>query len=902
MPDARIEVKPGSKFKNTKQIAMSPKIKEAFSKEIEKKMKRGILEKSKSPVTCKCFLVRKPDKVREDGTVEIRYRFVCSLIEVNRNVQYISAYTESITELQRTFAGQKFKCSSDILDAYFQIGIHEEDRKWLSFQTPNHGIVQFTRCPQGYSNGKFLLDDHLRTALAAVQPFHARFSDDCNVFGSDFDVCLKNMRDFLTQCRKYNITLSPSKTNLFFRVVNFAGFTILEDGMTVMPKHLKALEELKIPKTISEVRRVMGLLQFFAKFIPNFAHHSFHITKTMREAASKFTREIEWTKEADEALNYIRGKLIEGAKVSFPVFGDENRPFLTTTDSSTHHYGAALLQPDEKGELVLIDCFSHTISNPTEMARSPFRKEANALGKAVCVWEAIYSDPTTLKIFCIDSKSLFFMASSSHIQSTCHLFLESLKTLYAPALICWARTDHPFQKISDCLSRPFGDERVFYKSEWIKAFDLEEELEKVKNEEYNPELKKLATVLTRRQRKIEEEKKKLKDIQKEAENESSDTEDEEEELPTQTQTSEDSPISKNPEDQYNFTQEMLKSLTKPDIPDSNHKILTKFHAQCHFGTDFTHAIMKQANIPCTVKDIKTVISNCPDCKRFPHASMSPGAVPRILSLGKFPGHKVEVDLCGPFSKCDGMRFYLCCKDTFSDYVFIEPLPNKKPKTVVKALDRIFVHGFGHYPMYLRGDIGTEFVMPESLEYFREKNIIPDHCNFQQKNANSTERCHREFKTALKRMVHTKWTDSIKQVALFRNMARKPSLLGYPPFELFHGKTPPLQQALFLSTPNNCQLSTKININFDDFVEKREAFKQARYNIKMGQLKMGTKVSIKFGETTWRPGFIVVGITKDVITVKELETGRTFGRSPRHVRRAEHVFRNIEEEDQMSLVE
>ena len=149
----------------------------------------------------------------------------------------------------------------------------------------------------------------------------------------------------------------------------------------------------------------------------------------MRDATANFTKKIEWTPEAQKALDFIIDKLTSGAKLTFPVFGDPERPFCTTTDSSTHHYGACLMQPDENKEMQLLDCFSHTISSPTEMARSPFRKEANALAKSVVVWDSIYSDPTTLKVFIIDSKSLYFMASTSHIQSTCHLFLESLKTL-----------------------------------------------------------------------------------------------------------------------------------------------------------------------------------------------------------------------------------------------------------------------------------------------------------------------------------------------------------------------------------------------------------------------------------------------------------------------------------------
>ena len=69
-------------------------------------------------------------------------------------------------------------------------------------------------------------------------------------------------------------------------------------GIQTDPEKTKAVREWPSPKNVSEVRRFLGLLSYYRRFIPNFA--------TKAEALNKLTRKgstFQWEKEQENAFN-----------------------------------------------------------------------------------------------------------------------------------------------------------------------------------------------------------------------------------------------------------------------------------------------------------------------------------------------------------------------------------------------------------------------------------------------------------------------------------------------------------------------------------------------------------------------------------------------------------------------
>ena len=95
--------------------------------------------------------------------------------------------------------------------------------------------------------------------------------DDVIIFGKTVDETLDNYGEFCKKVRSVNLKLKPSKCALFQTQVSFLGHVISEKGVSTDPEKVKSVQHWLTPKKRKEVRRFLGLVRYYRKFIPNFS-------------------------------------------------------------------------------------------------------------------------------------------------------------------------------------------------------------------------------------------------------------------------------------------------------------------------------------------------------------------------------------------------------------------------------------------------------------------------------------------------------------------------------------------------------------------------------------------------------------------------------------------------------
>lgn len=94
-----------------------------------------------------------------------------------------------------------------------------------------------------------------------------------------------------------------------------------------------AIKNYPLHTDADSVRRFVAFCNYYSRFIYNFAQHSRHLT---RKNVS-----FEWTKECNDAFNYLKQALIKPTLLQYPDFSKE---FCITTDASKVACGAVLTQ------------------------------------------------------------------------------------------------------------------------------------------------------------------------------------------------------------------------------------------------------------------------------------------------------------------------------------------------------------------------------------------------------------------------------------------------------------------------------------------------------------------------------------------------------------------------------
>ena len=188
------------------------------------------------------------------------------------------------------------------------------------------------------------------------------YLDDIIVFSRSFEEHVGHVRQVHRRLRQQGIKLKPSKCKLFGREVCFLGRIVSNDGYRVDPSGITAVTSLaeKQPKTIGEVRQLMGFLSYYRRYITNFAYLAKPLYELLnkpkienkskyaaRRASDKRNRRLSsataivWTESHQQSLKKLIGHLTNPPIMAYP---DYEKPFIVHTDECKDGLGAVLYQ------------------------------------------------------------------------------------------------------------------------------------------------------------------------------------------------------------------------------------------------------------------------------------------------------------------------------------------------------------------------------------------------------------------------------------------------------------------------------------------------------------------------------------------------------------------------------
>ena len=92
------------------------------------------------------------------------------------------------------------------------------------------------------------------------------YLNDIIVYSRTFDSHLDSLRRVIKRLREHGVKLKPRKCNMFRQEVNFLGRIIYPEGYKLDPESIKP-----ILQTVGDVRRLLGLLGYYRRYIKNFS-------------------------------------------------------------------------------------------------------------------------------------------------------------------------------------------------------------------------------------------------------------------------------------------------------------------------------------------------------------------------------------------------------------------------------------------------------------------------------------------------------------------------------------------------------------------------------------------------------------------------------------------------------
>lgn len=754
-------------------------------KKVEAEIKRleelDVIEKVEGPTPWVSPIVvapkpKKPEEIR----ICVDMRLPNQAIKRTRHI--MPTIDDILSKLNQATVFSKL----DLNSGYHQLELDEESRNITTFST-HVGLRRYKRLNFGVTSAAEIFQNHIAELLADI-PGSLNTSDDILVYGKNQEEHDKVLKQVFNRLLDKNLTLNRSKCEFNKDQIEFYGFMFGKTGVSPDPKKLTAIQDMKTPTNVKEVRSFLGLTNYVSRFIADYAN----ITKPLRDL-TKNNVEWTWGPEQETAFGRLKTELIGKKTMSY------FNPQLETdvlVDASPYGLGAVLTQRDKYTSHVI--AYASRALTDVESRYSQTEREALAVVWA-CEHFHLYLFGHHFTVLS-DHKPLEGIYNKPTSRTSCRIERWNLRLqAYDFTLKYRPGTDNPADYLSrhpaekaDAKTRHesrVADEYVsFLLSNLVpKAMTLREITDATKAD---PTLQAVISAVRTGQWHAPQ----GHDIDITSFN-----------------------ILKTVRDELSFSEEhnVVLRASQIVIPRSLQQRAIDLAHEGHQGIVKTKQLVREKVwFPHIDRLVETKIQSCLAC--LSTTPDHPAEPLKMTNLPNRPWSEVSIDFCGPFPSGD---YLLVVIDAYSRYPEVEVLSSTSAKSTVPKLDAIFArHGV---PDVVKSDNGPPFNSHDFAQFadylgFQHRKVTP---LWPQANGGVERLMSTIKKTVQAAQIENKsWKQALYQ--FLRNYRATPhSTIGVSPAEALFNRKMKIKLPEIPKKPPHTKLDKKIRLQ--DQINKKK---------------------------------------------------------------------------------
>ncbi|XP_032080207.1 uncharacterized protein K02A2.6-like [Thamnophis elegans] len=338
-------------------IALKPKV----DAELDRLVAQGVLE----PVDHARWETPIVLPIKPDGSVRICADYRCSI----KRALPSNAYPVPVVQhLLHTLDEGTVFAKLDLAQAYQQLVVDDEAAEAQTIIT-HWGAFRCHRLQFGVSIAPGLfqsLMERLLQGLRGVVPYF----DDVLVSATSMDELMARLRLVLQRFQQVGLKVKRDKCQVAISQIEFLGFLINGSGIHPTAAKTKAIVEAPAPTNRAELQAFLGLLNFYAVFLPHKATVAEPLHRLLDSGAPWV-----WGRREASAFLAVKHLLISNDVL---VQYSEHLPLVLACDASPYGVGAVLCHQLPSGAEVPVTYFSHTLS-ASERNYAQIDKEALAI-------------------------------------------------------------------------------------------------------------------------------------------------------------------------------------------------------------------------------------------------------------------------------------------------------------------------------------------------------------------------------------------------------------------------------------------------------------------------------------------------------------------------------------------
>lgn len=596
-------------------------------------------------------------------------------------------------------AGSRVFSKIDLIKAYNQIPVNPQDVPKTAITTP-FGLFEFEYMTFGLRNAAQTFQRFIDEVLQGLD-FTFGYLDDILVFSKSPEENLQHLKVLFDRLKSYGILINTSKCVFGVSEVTFLGYHVSKEGIRPLSEKVVAIQDYPVPKTAKQLRRFLGMLNYYRRFIP----HAAEIQGPLNDALAgnrKGSTPINMTEELLRSFQDCKSSLSKAALLSHPNSQAELALF---TDASDEAIGA-VIQQRENNIWTPLGFFSRKLSS-SQKKYSPYDRELLAIYEGIRYFRYML-EARSFAIF-TDHKPITFAFKTKRDNCSPRQFRYlDLISQYTTDIRHIAGRDNI---VADALSRIEEIGPAINYSELARDQAQDPELQDLIRNGSSLKLQKLETC----------------------------------------------------EELYcDFTTTTPRPYVTPKF---RKQVFSSIHGLSHPGKNATANLVAQKYVwPGIRKDCRTWVQQCIDCQRCKITRHSSSPLSIFPTPTQRFSH-VHLDLIGPLPYSSGFRYCLTAVDRFTRWPEAYPLADITAETCAAAFVSGWVARFGcpHTITTDRGQQFQSQLFHGIMKLIGAKHS-PTTAYHPQSNG-MVERMHRQLKTAITCHNNPQWTESLPLVLL-----------------------------------------------------------------------------------------------------------------------------------------
>jgi hypothetical protein len=225
-----------------------------------------------------------------------------------------------IPEIFRGMEKFRYVTTLDLNMGYYSMPL-DDDSKALCVTVLPWGLYQYNALPMGIKPATDIFQERMSSLFYDLR---------------QIVVYLHLLHKVLRRLLNAGFQVNPEKCRWFAHQVQYLGFNISREGISPQKEKIQGILNMAPPKNQKEVRRFVGLVNFYRDLYPRRAEILAPLT-TLFGKNTKF----QWTQAHQEAFCKMKHAIEKETMLTYPDF---TKPFIVHTDASSKQIGGVVSQ------------------------------------------------------------------------------------------------------------------------------------------------------------------------------------------------------------------------------------------------------------------------------------------------------------------------------------------------------------------------------------------------------------------------------------------------------------------------------------------------------------------------------------------------------------------------------